>query len=213
MNDKSNSTGDSILKKRTIKKIIIWLASLIIIAAVGWYFTMDYAINKMISTISFDEIPADVGEGFTTPDPLVSATPITDVSTTKPAPIPSGSTPPSSSATPIEPNATVAPTTPSPTPKYVGTIDKSKAENAQNSITLKEKTDISMILLKKLSPSDISLFTKMASGGLTIEEKKAAKKEILKKLSEEDYNHLIQIAARLGLSQGKSYQESLKEAP
>jgi hypothetical protein len=70
---------------------------------------------------------------------------------------------------------------------------------------------ITSVLLKKLSASDIQLFMKMAGNGMSLEEKKEAKQLILHKLSEEEYNQLIAIAAKYGLSQGKSYSESLKE--
>jgi hypothetical protein len=52
----------------------------------------------------------------------------------------------------------------------------------------------------------------MSENGVSVEEKQKAKKIILQKLTEEEYNELIAIASKLGLSSsGKSYQESLKE--
>jgi hypothetical protein len=170
------------LKRRVIKKILIWTASVLIVAAIGWYYTMDYAINKMLRTISLDDMSA-VGEETVVSEIVDSQSPTPD----KNSPNPIISASPSASANPSDstnPNPTSLEKTPTPTPKYVGTITKDKAEKAQENITLKEKTDITMILLKKLSPGDISLFTKMASGGLNI-----------------------------GLSQGKNYQDSLKEIP
>jgi hypothetical protein len=55
------------------------------------------------------------------------------------------------------------------------------------------------------------LFMSMAGNGMSVDEKKAAKKIILGKLTEDEYNQLIQIAAKYGLSEGKSYTDSLKE--
>ena len=78
-------------------------------------------------------------------------------------------------------------------------------------MTTKEKAQVTSVLLKKLSPNDIATFMKMAGDGLTVEEKREAKKVFLQKLTEEEYNQLIAIAAKYGLSQGKSYQESQKE--
>ncbi|TVY10392.1 hypothetical protein [Paenibacillus cremeus] len=96
-------------------------------------------------------------------------------------------------------------------PKYEPNISTDKAKQVQDSATLSEKAQITTILLKKLNPSELQLFVKMASNGLSVEEKKEAKKIILQKLTEDEYNQLIAIAAKYGLSQGKSYQDSLKE--
>lgn len=57
---------------------------------------------------------------------------------------------------------------------------------------------ISFALLKKLSASDIQLFINMVGNGLNMEEKKAAKNVILERFSEDEYNLLIQIAAKYG---------------
>lgn len=94
---------------------------------------------------------------------------------------------------------------------YQAQITTDKAKAVEDSISLKEKATVTSVLLKKLSASDLQLFAKMASNGLSVEEKKDAKEIILKKLSEDEYNQLIQIAAKYGLSQGKSYQDSKKE--
>jgi len=81
----------------------------------------------------------------------------------------------------------------------------------QDEISAKDKALVTSVLLKKLSPSDISLFMKLAGGGMTVEEKREAKKILLNKLTEEEYNELVAIAAKYGLSQGKSYAESKKQ--
>jgi hypothetical protein len=96
---------------------------------------------------------------------------------------------------------------------YSAEVSTDKAQKVQDSITLSEKAQLTTILLKKLSSDEISLFLKMAGSGLSVEEKKAAKEKILKKLTEDEYNQLIGIAAKYGLSQGKNYKESLKEFP
>ncbi len=94
---------------------------------------------------------------------------------------------------------------------YDGNISVDKAEQVQDQITLKDKAKVSSVLLKKLSSSDISLFVKMSGDGVTVEEKKQAKKVILEKLTEAEYNELIAIAAKLGLSSGRGYQETQKD--
>lgn len=95
--------------------------------------------------------------------------------------------------------------------EYKGEVTIDKAKCAQENITLKDKAKVATLLLAKLSPSDMKLFGEMMSGGLSTDEKKQAKDIILKKMSEDEYNELIAIAAKLGLSQGKSYADSLKE--
>lgn len=107
----------------------------------------------------------------------------------------------------------------SPTPKamkdgfvYQPQVTTEKGKAVEESISLKEKAAVTSVLLKKLSASDLQLFAKMAGSGISDEEKKKAKEIILKKLSEDEYNELIQIAAKYGLSQGKNYQDSQKES-
>ncbi|MFK7696939.1 hypothetical protein [Paenibacillus sp. HJGM_3] len=92
-----------------------------------------------------------------------------------------------------------------------GNITTDEVNFAQENITLKDKAKVMSVLLKKLSSSDITLFVRMSDNGVTSEEKKQAKEIILKKLTEEEYNELIAIATKLGLSQGKNYSDSQKE--
>jgi cytoskeletal protein RodZ len=103
--------------------------------------------------------------------------------------------------------------TPSPTATKNGTgyeaqITTEKAKEVQDEITLKEKASVTSVLLKKLSASDLQLFAKMAGNGLSVDEKKKAKDIILQKLSEDEYNQLIGIAAKYGLSQGKKFADT-----
>lgn len=92
---------------------------------------------------------------------------------------------------------------------YSGEITPEKIEQAQQKITLREKTLVATILLKRLDPSDITRFMSMNS--MTIDEKREAKQLFLERLNEEEYDELIAIAAKLGLSQGQSYADSLNE--
>ncbi|PZE20478.1 hypothetical protein [Paenibacillus xerothermodurans] len=113
---------------------------------------------------------------------------------------PNNSTPTGNAAAPPSKNTT-----------YSAEITPDKAEKVQESITGSEKAQVTSILLKKLSVSELELFVKMAGDGLSVEEKKEAKKVILQKLTEDEYNQLISIAAKYGLSQGKNYDESQKQ--
>jgi len=70
---------------------------------------------------------------------------------------------------------------------------------------------LASILLKQLSVDDIKLLQQLANGGLSIEDKKIARALILEKLKPEQYDELIQIAKKYGMSQGKSYKEVINE--
>ncbi|WP_309120834.1 hypothetical protein [Paenibacillus sp.] len=61
--------------------------------------------------------------------------------------------------------------------------------------------------MEKFSAAELREFAAIAAGGITVEEKKAARDTFLSRLSEEEYNELIAIAAKYGLSQGNSYAE------
>jgi len=102
--------------------------------------------------------------------------------------------------------------TPKPTPGnssggYTPEISTDKAKEVEENITVGEKAKVVTTLMGSLSASDISTLQKLASGGLSVEEKKEARAILLEKLSEDQYNDLIAIAAKHGLSQGKSYSE------
>jgi len=160
--------------------------SLLVVFIIGVYFAMDYATNKILRAISLDEGTMQEQEV------------IVPIETMAGSPTPKAASNPKSDEV----------LQPSPT-KYDASVSISKASNVKKSISLKDKTEISRILLKRLSSSNITLLTKLASGGLTSIKKLETKKVILQKLSEDEYNELIQIAAKLGLCKGKSYQDSV----
>ncbi len=93
---------------------------------------------------------------------------------------------------------------------YDPRISPKKIEQAKETLSFGEKAKITSVLLSKLSASEMNLFVKMATDGVSREEKKEAKKIILLKLTEQEYDELIVLAKKLGLSQGQSYQDSLK---
>lgn len=101
---------------------------------------------------------------------------------------------------------------PSKSSGYHAEISVDQAKSVKEDISLSEKLTVTSILLKKLTADDIQLFSDLFSDGLTVEEKKKAKKLILDKLSEEEYDELIAIASKYGLSQGKRYKDSLEES-
>jgi hypothetical protein len=226
-------------KKKKLKKLLLWTAGVLFVCAIGAYFLFDYATNYVLRSIvasgsgaSSISIPAtspsetkEVTETTKLPEDKGTNKSETPVSGIKQDEIPNGSTPgqsaPSNSSISKEStnkNDSTGPSTSQPNPetppsKQPGAnISSEQAQKAQEDITLKDKSKVTSVLLSKLSASDIKLFMQMSESGVSVEEKQKAKKIILQKLTEEEYNELIAIASKLGLSSsGKSYQESLKE--
>ncbi len=94
----------------------------------------------------------------------------------------------------------------SSTPK--GDITLDQAINVKSNFSMADKITVASVLISKFSANELGLFEKMVSGGITTEEKKEAKIIFLQKLSEEEYNELISIAAKYGLSQGRKFNET-----
>ncbi|KPV58473.1 hypothetical protein QJ48_16350 [Paenibacillus sp. A3] len=123
------------------------------------------------------------------------------------SPVPSGT---SEQAQP--PATTVKPSDPkSGSTGYKAEIPAGKAKEVQDQISLSEQVKITTVLLKKLNGNDLKQLQNMFDKGVSLEEKRKAKEMILEKLSEEEYDELIAIASKYGLSKGKSYEESLLE--
>ncbi|MBU7315548.1 hypothetical protein [Paenibacillus oleatilyticus] len=94
---------------------------------------------------------------------------------------------------------------------YKAEISAGKAKEVQDQISLAEQVKITTVLLKKLDGNNLKQLQNMFDKGVSLEEKRKAKAMILEKLSEEEYDELIAIASKYGLSKGKSYEESLRE--
>lgn len=195
-------------------KILLWSGGIVVAIAATGYFGMNYAVDRAMDAFVASTLQAEL-------DSVTG-------SVTSPAVADGGkeekekSSNPASSANDVPKEqggnqavgnddkkpASGQKETPGTT--YDPSISAEQAKKVQESITAKEKARVSAILLKKLSASDISTFMDLSKGGLTHEEKDQAKKIILQKLSEDEYNELIAIAAKYGLSQGKSYKETSK---
>lgn len=203
------------------QKVSIILAAVLIVAAGGAYWAMNKAVNKVLEAVSSD-VAATMGSPSpqaTAPIPQISASPTIEPGSSiqsEPTPGMAPSQQPSPVSAQTAPGASIYPTQEEPTPTpaatpYDPSINADKAAKAQEDITVKEKLQITSIFMKRFSAKELDAFMKLASGGLSLEEKIEAKKMVLEKLSEEEYNQLISIAAKLGLSQGKNYIESNKE--
>lgn len=234
------------MKKKMLKRFLLWTTGVLIVCTMGAYFVFDYATNYVLGSIvasdardstnttdlsssqTKEEIGVSnvpVGEGTNTNEPPVQGDKQDEVSQSATAgkAAPTGNTtslPSKENSNGVANNGSsgqLAPqsgsgTTPPPLPPNEANITAEQTQKAQEEITLKDKTKVTSVLLSKLSASDIKLFMQMSESGVSVEEKQKAKKIILQKLTEEEYNELIAIASKLGLSSsGKSYQESLKE--
>lgn len=93
---------------------------------------------------------------------------------------------------------------------YQAEVTTDRSVSVENAITLDEKVLITSIVLDKFNSEELGLFRKLTSGGLSIEEKKKMRALFLKKLTPEQYDQLIVIAKKYGVSQGKTYEEHQK---
>src|SRR5690606_35657011 len=212
-----------------------------IVLVAGGLFAANYAVDKVLNSMvgmSVDELLEEDTEVSTTPDEVDttltdnsedqsevnSASDQLDSTETQGSSIDGEQdTDPISSDSSEKPNATTKPEvskTPEATKKpegdksdtgYSAEISTDKAKEVQDNITVSEKAKVVATLMGSLSASDISTLQKLAGGGLSVEEKKEAKEIMLEKLSEDQYNELIAIAAKHGLSQGKKYSETKAE--
>ncbi|MDQ6420685.1 hypothetical protein RB620_14740 [Paenibacillus sp. LHD-117] len=213
-------------KTKTWKKILIWAASVIVVLGVAGLFAANYAMDKMIAQLSEsleDELLEDVvaevdpqpsGTGDTSsneggtdePQQPAEGTPDSEVNS---------ETNDDGKATNQEPNNNTTgeemASSNSGTNEYSAEISTDKAKDVQEKITVNEKAKLASVLLKELSVDDIKALQELAGGGLGIDEKKEARTLILEKLSPEQYDELIQIAKKYGMSQGKSYAEVSQE--
>ncbi|WP_135553795.1 hypothetical protein [Paenibacillus cymbidii] len=228
------------MKKKTIKKLLLWTGAILIVLAVGGYFAMNYAVNRMIhmmaegidldsldrelqgvGNVRMDEkngVTAPAGGSGNVAGAGDKANGAASGASASPNNGSGGSTQQSSGGNTQQGGAvSQAPAQSSAAPTkddkltYSAEISTDKAKQVEEQITLKDKAFITSVIMKRFSSSELNMFAKLASGGLSVEEKKEAKKVFLEKLSESEYNQLIGIAAKLGLSEGKDYQNSLKE--
>ncbi|QQZ61625.1 hypothetical protein JI735_02340 [Paenibacillus sonchi] len=213
------------------KKVLFWTLSVIVVLGVAGLFAANYAVDKLMSSMADgfnveanettsnaqgEIVEPPVAAGDATAEPNASAAPGSKVEPT--TAVSPSSTPASDGAGDKKANnggkaaaSTSQPTsTPVPTPEGVdgiAHISTDKAKEVQESVTLKDKADVASIVAQQLSVSDIKRLQELAKGGLTNEEKKEARSIILSKVSEDQYNELVQVAKKYGLSQGKTYDQ------
>ena len=209
------------MRMKKWKKILIWVASIIVIIGVGGIFAANYAVDKVISTLAADlendllndetavkgtdteqqDIDQVVKDDQTSVDTEKTTTE-TDEKTDKSEQV---------SNNILDSGSNESKDQDKPDEGYSAEVSVDKAKNLQGKITVSEKAQVSSVLLKELNMSDIKALQALASGGLNLEEKKQARSIILDKLSAEQYDELIQVAKKYGMSQGRSYDDVVKE--
>jgi len=215
------------------KKVTIWIASILIILVVGGLFAANYAVDKVLNSMvgmSIDDLLEEDDNAVVEKNSVESVSPDTSVSQnagndsseqtggTEQSGGNSNAEGQDSNSTATDsnnnqalaekPTATTKPEGDKSDSGYSASISTDKAKEVQENITVAEKAKVVTTLMGSLSASDISTLQKLASGGLSVEEKKEAKAIMLEKLTEDQYNELIAIAAKHGMSQGKTYSET-----
>lgn len=222
------------------KKVLIWIVSIIVILGAGGIFAANYAVDKLMNSMatSFEdevdvdgitqsevtELPVAVSEA--TPEPKQSILPSSGIEmesaekiSISPAetPTPGKEEPASTTSTnsSVKNDPTSQPIvnseSSSSTGGYTAQVSPDKAKEIQGSVTVKDKANVTSIILGQLSISDIKRLQELANGGLTIDEKREARMIILEKVSEEQYNELSAIAKIYGVSKGKTRDQIIAE--
>lgn len=235
-----------------MKKVLIWTASIIVVLAIGGAIAANYAVDKVLKSMSGMDISSleelsqedlnssvpDAGaeqgpsdeqtnddEASINDDPNTNDDPDISVSndgttgavTTTPSSKPSNNSGQSSSSSngggtsgnqgSADNKGNGDKDTSKGDSGYTAEVSVDKAKEIEENITLKDKAKVVSTLMGNLSASDIATLQQLASGGLSVEKKKEARSLLLEKLSEDEYNELIAIAAKHGVSQGRQYAE------
>ncbi|MEK0313688.1 hypothetical protein [Cohnella sp. 56] len=217
-------------RKNRLKKWLVGLSCFLVLVIVGAFFSINFVADKVLDKLSDSILESamassspsgEVGQSSPLPtgSPTSSALPIKGTGPVDPDQSELGN---SGAAIQMETDPTATNTTSMngdstkisgdiPSHSYSAEVSVDKAQTVKEEITFAEKTKLMTIMLKRLNANDIKTLSDLAGGGLSVEKKKEAKKIILEKLSEKEYDELIKIAQKYGLSEGKSYEDSKQE--
>lgn len=208
--------------KKRYKKILLWSLSLFLLFSIATIISINYVVDYVLRSIYvMDDIPVaisieeadkledpDIYEGVSgeqeewtedqLPEPVKEQDSLAD-----------GDTQPEQSDNDVNRSAE-AEDKPDDF-SYTPDVSADKARKIEEDVTLKEKAKVAKILLPKLNRKDIHVLQDMAEGGLSVNEKREVRSMMLKRLSPEEYNDLVQIAAKYGVSSGKTYDEAKQE--
>lgn len=207
------------MRKKKWQKILIWTFSVIVVLVIGGLFAANYAIDKVISTIAADLESNQVTDDILNSNLNEDKTIVTDnasenikqqdvIDTKDEQEL---REPGKDENKPLIGEITKPEKDGNSDEEYSAEITLDKAKDVQEKITISEKAQLSSVLLEKLSISDIKQLQALVNGGLNLEEKKKARSIILEKLSAEQYDELIQVAKKYGMSQGKSYDQVIQD--
>lgn len=205
-------------KKRWLRGVVI-AASIILVLAVGSLWAADSAVIYLLRNLTAEtapESPMPILEPSSAPPDIADKpTPSKEAFVpTEEAPETMGATvAPTEGSASIQGGGAVSTTGPERSDEAVsngGHISQELAEVVPEKVSLKEKTTVASVLLSKFSAKELQQFASIAKDGITVEEKEQFRGLFLDRLSEKEYNQLIAIAAKYGLSEGRDYQESRK---
>ncbi|AZN38591.1 hypothetical protein [Paenibacillus albus] len=208
-------------KMKRWKKVLIWIISIVVIIGAAGLFAANYATNKVIGSLA-DSLETEISDEPVDTSSTAGAQEDKDADSSKASDTvdskdSSQSTSSSSSnqsnnaKDEVKSSADVTPPAKEDTSKYAAEVSVDKAKTVKDKITIKDKATVASILMKKLSVQDIKKLQKLASGGLTIAKKREARQIILGAVSPDQYNELSGIAKKYGVSQGKKYDEVIKQ--
>lgn len=214
-------------------------AGVVMLAAGGAIWAMDTAVNWTLRELSAERPAEKPAERSTQADDAnrpsgveqTPAEPSRDVNaqddtkedpddvsypaTAEPAPatpLPPGKEEPSDKpAQPDEASEAPDPSDSSNELEYTPNISAEHAEAVQEQVTLTEKATVAATLMKSFTAAELKQFAEMAKDGISVEEKRALRGMFVDRLSEDEYNRLIEIAAKYGLSAGKTYDQVAAE--
>lgn len=193
-------------------KVLIWIVSILLVILIGGAFGANYAIDKVLGTLSTSSVVSDNADDTEQTD---NANRVEDTSNaensndnnseavTQTESESSNSQQQSSTSSNSTHSDTTQQATTSDTPVKTGEVSADKVKELEEDVKLTEKAKAASILLGSLSSSEVNKLKEMASGGITVEEKREAKAILQQKLSAEQYDEILEIAKKYGVSQGK----------
>ncbi len=217
------------MRKKKWKKVLIWIASIIVVLGIGGLFAANYVMDKMLASLAgsleeelLAELPTEVPGGTAQPGDSgqnSNGTPDDGDDTDNNGSQTDGSEqseensnkPDQGQETEGEPATPSQPDGGKDNDGYKAEVSVDKAKDVQEKITVAEKAKLATVFMKELSADDLKKLQELSSGGLSQAEKKEARDLILERLTPEQYDELIEIAKKYGLSQGKSYNEVSKD--
>lgn len=194
------------MRKKT--KVLVWTGAVVVVLGTGGIATTNFLLNKFLDSMSEQVVATAVGKSGET-DATAEAS-ADEGSKEKQA---DGNVQKAAQETvSSEEKAPAAKKEAAKDPKgYTANLTGEKIKEIKEDVSVSDKMDVMAILLKKLSLSDIRKLQQLAQGGLTREKKREARAIIHDKVTPEQYDELITIAKKYGVSQGRNYEEVIKQ--